>query len=422
MRILIVHQHYLFPGQPGGSRFNEMGRLWAESGHDVCVIASTLNYATGQRHPTIGNRWCTRVREGNVTVWRCYVPGSYNASFAGRLWAFFGFVLSSSWAALRVPRPDVVIASSPPLTLVIPGWIAARFRRNPAPWVFEVRDLWPESAITTGVVSATGWFARMLYALERWACLKADAINVLTPAFRRNMLSRNLADPSKFIMVPNGADLALFANVRRDEAIRRTLGWESRIVALYAGAHGRANAIGQLVHAAEAIKQRTDVLIASIGDGPERIQWENEAARRGLTNIRFYGAQPKERMVAILTCADIGLAVLQDNPTFTTVYPNKLFDYMATGQPIVLAIDGAARSLACDEAECAVFVKPEDGRALGAAIVRLADDPPLRQTLGENGRRWVTQHASREKLGEQYLLHLSRMVSGAAAESAAIVP
>ena len=153
MKILVVHQFYLGPGEPGGSRFNEFARLWQNSGHDVSVIAGTLNYTTGKRLADCEASWVTKRDEDGVHVWRCHVPTTYNQGYLGRMWAFFGVTVLASWAALRVPRPDVVIATSPPLTAAIPGFVAARLRLRPVPWVFEIRDLWPESAITTGVIA-----------------------------------------------------------------------------------------------------------------------------------------------------------------------------------------------------------------------------------------------------------------------------
>lgn len=409
MKITVVHQYYLLPGQPGGSRFNELARLWAEEGHDVTVICGTLNYATGAVPEKYRGRLATREKDGLVDVVRCYVPSSYTRSYLGRMWAFFGFMLSASIAALRTRRADVVIATSPPLTAAIPGWIAAKLRPRRSKFIFEIRDLWPESAITTGVLSKSALLTRLLFRLEAWACRRADLINVLTPAFRDDLLERRLATNGKIIFVPNGADAAAFVPGSRENAMRRELGWSDKIVAMYAGAHGRANALRQLIDAAEHLRERRDILIASVGDGPERAQLVDEAKRRGLDNIVFHGAQPKDRMPEVVNACDIGLAVLQNNPTFRTVYPNKVFDYMACERPTVLAIDGVARELVCDDADAGLFAEPENGRAIAEAIIRLADDGSLRERMGKNGRRWVLANATRDALAERYLEAMRRM-------------
>lgn len=419
MRILVIHQYYLQPGQSGGSRFNEMCRLWCAAGHTVDVIAGTINYATGERPATYRRRFVTTELDGSVTVYRCHVPRTYNSGYIGRSWAFVGFMISAAWAGLWARRPDVVIASSPPLTVSVPGWFMSVIHR--APLVFEVRDLWPESAVTTGVISRNGVLTRWLYRLERWAYHRSALVNVLTPAFREDLLARSLVPSSKIIVVPNGADVAFFHDSGSRTAIRRELGWDDRVVAIYAGAHGKANAIGQLVDTAARLQHRKDILIVTVGDGPERERCEAEAAAKGLTNIRFCGAQAKERMPEILRAADIGLAVLQDNPTFRTVYPNKVFDYMACERPVVIAIDGIARAMVCDQAGAGIYAQAENGASIAEAVIRLTDDAELRMRLGRRGKAWVMEHATRGALATAYLEHLRTLVAGRKARAAATV-
>jgi glycosyltransferase involved in cell wall biosynthesis len=403
VRILVVHQYYLMPGQPGGSRFNELARLWADAGHQVTVVAGSLNYATGETPEHLRGHWVVKEQDGPVTVYRCHVPASYGKSYAGRMWAFFGFTLSAASAALFAERPDVVIATSPPLVAAIPGWIGARARFRPARLIFEVRDLWPESAITTGVLREGALLTRLLYLLERWSCWSADRVNVLTPAFRENLADRGLASESKIVFVPNGADAERFTPGAPANGLRAELGWGDRFVVMYAGAHGRANALGQLVETAERLRDRPEILIACVGDGPERKGLAEEARRRGLENIVFNGPQPKERMPEVVRACDVGAAVLQRNPTFRTVYPNKVFDYMACEKPTLLAIDGVARQLVCDEARAGVFAEPEDPEAIAAAIRTLADDAAGRAEMGRRGRAWVLANATRESLAKRYL-------------------
>jgi glycosyltransferase involved in cell wall biosynthesis len=280
--------------------------------------------------------------------------------------------------------------------------------------VFEVRDLWPESAITTGVLSEHSLLTGALYLLERFACRHADRVNVLTPAFAEDLRKRGLVEDERLIFVPNGADIEAFTPVSRNNDARREFGWGDRFVALYAGAHGRANALHQLLDAAEHLRARTDILIALVGDGPERVQLEAQALVRKVSNLQFIGAVPKDRMPAIIAAADAGLAVLQNNPTFRTVYPNKVFDYMACGRPTVLAIDGVARDLVCDEARAGLFAEPENGRAIADAIATLADYPVEAATLGRNGREWVLANAARQVLADKYLCALEALTADAA--------
>jgi glycosyltransferase involved in cell wall biosynthesis len=414
MRIVIFHQHYLAPGQGGGSRFNELARFWCERDHEVIVVAGSVTHAGRTRSRVTS--WKLYTEEDGAAaagprVWRCWVPDTYAGSYFHRALAFLGYMLSAAWASLFLPRPDVVIATSPPLVAVVPAWIASWLRGRRCPWIFEIRDLWPESAITTGVIRERSLLARLLYGLERFAAWSADRVNVLTPAFREDLVRRGLATEEKVVFVPNGADLESFHPAGVDEDLRAEFGWGGRHVVLYAGAHGRANALDQLVRAAILLRHRPDTVIACVGDGTERAKLAAACAREGLENILFHGPQPKDRMPAIVNSAAIGVAVLQRNPTFLTVYPNKVFDYMACAKPVLLAIDGVARQLVCGDAEAGRFATPEDAADLARHIIELVDSPVERARLGANGLRWVRANAGREQLAEKYLGILLELAS-----------
>lgn len=402
MHILVIHQYFLGDNEAGGSRFNELTRFWREAGHRVTVIAGQVSYTTGYKPEPYRGKWLVREGTPGIEVLRAYTPDTYGKGIIGRMKVFFAFMFSAAIAGMaRIDRPDVVIATSPPLVTAVAGYLAAwRWR---APLVFEVRDLWPESAVAVGVLKANSLLTRALYALERFIYKVSARIVVLTPAFRDNIVGRGLAPEERIAFIPNGADLDQFSPGPRDEALRARLEWGNRFVALYAGAHGLANHLDQLVDAAECLKAREDILIVTAGDGPERPRLLAEIERRGLSNIKLMGQFPKTQMPDLVRSCDAGLAVLKRIDTFKTVYPNKVFDYMACAKPVVLGIDGVARSLVVDQAQAGLFAEPEDAPAIASALTRLADDYALRDELGENGRSFVVTNFSREALAAQYL-------------------
>lgn len=411
MHIAILYQHYLRPGESGHSRVNEYARLWSGAGHRVSVITSQVSYMTGRRDPTFRGRLCVRESDGPVEVLRTFVPGDANRTFLRRASAYFAFAASSAWAYRRIARPDVLLVSSPPLTVGFGALLIKTFSR--VPMVFEVRDLWPESAITTGVLRSRAMI-RLLYHLERACYRRAACVTVLTPAFRENILRRGLLPEARVRHVPSGVDTLEMAPEKRSEDLRARLGWSGRTVVLYTGAVGKANRVQQLVEAAAILRGRRDLLFAVVGDGMEVDAVRRLAAERGLGNFVLHGPAPKEEMAAITASADICAAVLMRNDTFKTVYPNKVFDYLACARPVVLGIDGIARDLV-ESAGAGLFAEPENPAALAAAVARLADDPAEAAEMGRRGRALVTERFDRRATAREYL-DLLRAVAGGGRE------
>lgn len=402
MKIVVIHQYFLRPGDSGGSRFNEMTAYWRAKGHTVTVIAGQVHYASGEKAPEYRGKAVVEEWQDGVRVLRAYTPSSFHRSIVGRMWAFGAFGLGASYALVRYIRDsDIVIATSPSLLVLVPGLLAKLGRRWPL--IFEIRDLWPESAVSTGVLSETSPITKFAYALERAGYRGADRINVLTPAFRKNITQRGLARDSKIVFIPNGADIDLFQPGEPDQALRKRYGWEGKFVVLYAGAHGIANHLWQYIDAAELLADRGDIVLASVGYGPQKDDLIVETERRGLTNMHWIDAVSKEEMPALIRSADVGAAILKKVETFKTVYPNKVFDYMSCGRPTLVVIDGVARKLVIDEARAGVFAEPENPEQLAEKIRWMADHPEEIEQMGRRGRAFVESNFSRPALAQRYL-------------------
>ncbi len=394
MRILVIHQYYLRPEQGGGARFNDMTRRWADAGHEVHVLAGQVHYASGARHADYAGRWLVRERDGAVSVWRAYTPPSFHRGFVGRAAAFIGFAVGATAALARLPRPDVIIASSPSLLTLIPGLLGAR--AFGAPMIFDVRDLWPESAITTGVLKPHTPLARLLYALEARGYQDAARVVAVSPGIARDILTRGLAPHVE--VIPTGAAL-----LAEDGATPQAPpDWAGKFVALYAGAHGLANGLDVLLEVAAILRERADILIVAAGDGPERARLMRLSEDRALENLAWMPPVDRATMRALWRAASCGLVVLRDVPTFRTVYPNKLFDAMATARPVVCAVAGEASALV-ERAGAGLCVPPQDAPAIASAILTLADDPERARTMGAAGHALVTLEFDRARLAARYL-------------------
>jgi len=410
MKIVVIHQYFLRPESAGGSRFNEMTRYWTEQGHEVTVIAGQIDYTSGETAAEYKGKFVAEEMQDGVRVLRVYTPGAMHKSIVGRMWAFAGFGASSSLALMtHLRKADVVVATSPSLLVLMPGLVAKWLRRWPL--VFEIRDLWPESAISTGVLSENSPITKFAYALEEAGYRSADRINVLTPAFRENLLARKMAPDSKIVFIPNGADIELFEPGEPDLELRERYGWGDKFVVLYAGAHGIANHLWQYIDAAELLKDREDILLVSVGDGPQKAALVEETERRGLKNLQWLDAVSKADMPALLRSANTGAAILKRVDTFKTVYPNKVFDYMSCERPVLLAIDGVARELVTEKAKAGVFAEPERPEELAEKIRWMADNPEELKAMGKRGRRYVEEHFSRPALAQKYLEVLSSVVA-----------
>ncbi|MFC4712919.1 glycosyltransferase family 4 protein [Planococcus dechangensis] len=401
MKILVLHQYFLGKNDPGGSRFNQFVKYWEQQGHQMTVVAGTVHYITGEKEEKYKGKFVVREKYSpNVQVVRTYVSESYNRSFLGRLWGYFSFTFSSLYAIMfKVEKHDVLIVTSPPLFVGITGVLTKIFKRTPM--VFEVRDLWPESAIDTGVLT-NKLIIKIAYIVEKVSYRFADKINVLTPAFRQTLISKKGIKPEKISFIPNGADLDIFEPGTRENWVRDKYGLNGKFVITYMGAHGVANHLESLLNLSEELASHEDIVILLIGDGMQKKALMQEAEERNLKNIKFIDSQPKSKIPDFCNASDICTAVLKKVDTFKTVYPNKVFDYMSCAKPILLGIDGVAREL-IEESKSGFYVDPENPQEFAEKVLKLKNDSLHSKELGENGFNFVTQNFSRESLAKQYI-------------------
>lgn len=398
MHIVILYQHYLRPREPGHSRVNEYAKIWAAAGHKVSVITGQTSYMTGRKDAAYFRKFCVQEQDGSVEVYRCFVPDNSNRSFLRRSFSYFAFAISSAIVFKRLKSPSVLLCSSPPLTIGMPALLICKASK--IPMLFEVRDLWPESAVSTGALTNKPMI-QFLSWLEKRCYRQATALNVLTPAFKENIVNRGLKDSDLVHNIPCGVDTREMHPSMRCDEIRRELGWTAKNVVLYTGAMGRANRLSQLIETAMLLKDRSDILIAIVGGGMEANAINEQINTEKLTNIVFYGTRPKEDMPGIAASADICCAVLMKSETFKTVYPNKVFDYMACEKPVIIAIDGLIREL-IEKQDAGIFVEPENPRSIADGILSLVDHPGRSRKMAANGRRFVENEFDRDVMAKRY--------------------
>jgi glycosyltransferase involved in cell wall biosynthesis len=393
MHILLVHQNFAALDEPGGTRHHEMARYLTRLGHRVTVVTSPISYLTG----TAGKQqshFVERQQHDGVTILRAYTYPALHRSFFHRVISFCSFMVSSFLAGAQVKEVDLVWGTSPPIFQGLSAWALARLKG--VPFLFEVRDLWPAFAVQVGVlrqpilIRASEWLERFLYR-------RAERVIVNSPGFIQHVETHGA---QRVELVPNGADLSMFDPQADGADFRQKHGLEGKYVVLYAGAHGMSNDLGVLLEAAALLKEHPQVAIVLLGDGKEKAALQTQAAEIGLENVYFIPPVPKTEMGVALAAADACIAILKPIPLYATVYPNKVFDYMAAGKPVILAIEGVIRKV-IEGAEAGIPVTPGNPRDIAEAILTLARDPHNGQVMGLNGRRYLQEHFNRPVLAQK---------------------
>lgn len=418
MKILYVSQYY--PPEIGApaARVSELAREWSKRGHAVTVLTAFPHHPHGRKRAEDVGVLTRRERDGEVDLVRTYVFAAANKGFFWRIVSYLSFMASAMFIGMwRVGRPDVVIATSPQLFTAVAGWWISRCLG--APFLFEVRDLWPESIVTVGAMRES----RAIGALKRlasWLYRSADRIVTVGPGYRRRILAHYPVPAEKIDVVTNGVDLGLFQFQETDRAeYRRRLEVDRETVVLYLGTHGMAHGLDFVLSAAERFDR--NVRFVFVGDGAEKEDLQKQSERQGLTNVRFIPAQDKSAVVGYYAASDICLVPLRKVDLFQDVLPSKIFEIMGMARPIVLSVDGDARH-EVERAGAGVFVEPENVEALVAAIDSLHHDPARREQLGRNGRQFVETYYRRGALARKYLGLLDDVVRRHRSPNSATVP
>jgi glycosyltransferase involved in cell wall biosynthesis len=400
-RVLVFFQYYCTPRGSYATRYYEFSRRWVAAGHSVTIVTSI--YDKSDLEP---KGFVTRFEIEGARIIAMNLRLSNKHGAARRIWTFLLYSLLSSWYALTLPA-DVVVASSGPITVGIPGLLARWLRGKPL--IFEVRDLWPEGAIQMGVLRSplTRALAR---AFERICYRGAQVVVALSPGMARGV--QEAAPGTAVEVIPNAADLRLFFPAREvpPAIAERTRG---RFVALYAGTVGRANGGGEIVDLAATLQGRgaDDVLILVIGDGSELAGMQRQVHERSLRNLELLGNRPKTETAGWHAAAAVTLCLFKPYPVLATCSPNKLFDSLAAGRPVINNTDGWIREMLA-ESDCGLTYPAGDVERAADLLLALRDDPARLRAMGERARRLAEDRFSRDRLAERYSDLLGRVAHG----------
>ena len=375
MHILFLTDNFPPEVNAPASRTHEHCRQWVAAGEQVTVITCSPNFPMGRVFDGYRNRLWQQETIDGIRVIRVWSYITANEGFVKRVLDYTSYMLTAFIASLFVRRVDIVVGTSPQFFTAVAAWAVGAVKR--IPFVFELRDIWPESIKAVGAMKESAAI-RWLEKLELFLYRRAALIVSVTHSFRETLMRRGI-DGAKIEVITNGVDLSRFSPRPKDAALEAELGFAGCFVAGYIGTHGMAHALETLLAAMAALQQRPEgqsIRLLLLGDGARKADLEAEAARLGLGNVRFVGTVPKEQVARYWSLLDVSVIHLRQTELFTTVIPSKLFECMGMGIPVLHGVAGESARIVEREGAGIVF-EPENAAQLVDGLLRLKSDTEL---------------------------------------------
>lgn len=404
MKILFYTQYY--PPETGApqNRISDWAIRLKRKGHSVTVLTALPNYPAGKVFPEYRNKILFEENLDGIRIIRTWIYATKSTVFLKRIANYVSFAVSSLLLGVfKIQSPDVIVVESPPLFLGASG-LLLRWIVN-ARMVFNVSDLWPQSAVDMGVlrnrslIDVSTWLENFIYR-------NSALVTAQTEGIVANISSRFPEKPVE--LITNGVDPEFFIRPTESDSLaaRRQFQLENHFIIGYAGLHGLAQRLETVLQAASSLRDYPEIMFAFFGDGPEKARLQALSAQLGLNSVRFYANQSRTTMPQVLSTFDVSVIPLRRLDVFRGALPSKLFEAMAASVPIILSVEGEARIL-IDRAEAGICVAPEDPLALAAAILKLYRNRDYGRELGKNGRTFVVRYFNRAQIASRFeqLLH-----------------
>jgi len=398
MHILFVSNYFPPEVNAPATRLYEHAKHWVKEGHTVDVLTSVPNFPEGVVYDGYKNRFLTESTDG-INVYRVPMYVTANEGVTKRALSYLSFMGSAIWYARHLPTPDITIATSPQFFAGLGGYAIARLKG--APFVLEIRDLWPESIVAVGAMERNA-IIRGLEHVEEFLYRQSEHIVVVTESFKEAIVDKGIS-PDAITVIKNGVDLHQWNQPLDQEKLgrmRERLGLEGKFVASYIGTIGMAHRADVLLEAAQRCSAPAVVFMV-VGTGAQREALEARQRELQLDNFRLVDKVPKEEVPYLLALTDASVIHLRKSPLFETVIPSKIFEAMATRTPIILGVQGEAKAL-IEEANAGIPMTPEDPDALIDAVHQLKSDENLRDVLANDAYQYVKMHYTRERLAHTY--------------------
>lgn len=399
MKILFFTHYFPPEVNAPASRTYEHAKRWVKDGHDVTVITCFPSHPHGKVYEGFKKKLWEWSEVDGINVLRVWTFISPNKGFFKRILNYVSYMKAAGFFAMFLKRPDVVVATSPQFFTALAGWWVSLIKWRP--FVFELRDLWPETIITVGAIKSK-IVLKVLFGLSSFLYKRASIIISVTESFKDKLVNNKNIDSKKIVVVTNGVDLEIFDSSRVLSFETTDKKWKDKYVVGYIGTIGLCHKLNTVVEAAMLLEKDKDILLFVMGDGAERIRIENEIKNNNIGNLILYPQQPKEEMLRYLKASDAAIVHLQKDDLFKTVIPSKIFEAMAMKKPILMGVEGESRELLL-AAECCLPFEPENARELADAIRELKNNKTKADRLGENGYQAVVEKYNRDALAAEML-------------------
>ena len=405
MRLLIITQYYLPESGAPQNRLSGLAVELIKQGHEVVVLTAMPNYPEMKIRDGYIGRWYMKEKVGPVEVYRAWIYTTLNRSIVSRLLNYFSFVFSSFITSFRIKgKFDYIMCESPPLFLGGTAVMVSKLKQ--ARLIFNVSDLWPESAEKLGLVN-NKILLKLSYRLEKWIYKHSKLVTGQTQGICKNIQQRFPAVPVHWL--PNGVDSGRFDSSIKSNW-RNECGFSSeQFIVLYAGIIGHAQGLDIMLNAAKELQSNTSIHFVLVGDGPEKKRLQELNLSMRLPNVKFIDQVDRNKMQLVLADVDAAVIPLKKLDIFKGAIPSKIFESLAMEVPILLGVEGEAKELFVDQGKCALFFEPENAMDLAHKIRKLQEDDALRKSLIESGKAFVYANFSRESLAKKLLDRLKEL-------------
>jgi len=410
MRILFF-THYFPPevNAPANRTF-EHCREWVISGQEVHVITCIPSHPRGIPFPEYKPCWYMHEVMSGINVHRVWTYLSPNRGVFRRSLNYISFVPTAVFRALRLGKFDIIIATSPQFFCAVAGWITAQIKG--IPWIFELRDLWPDTISAVNAIR-NNFILKLLEKFELYLYKKATGIVCVTRSFIENLKLRGIVE-NKLKFIPNGVIIEDWANGERDYIRKKLEVNDNEILVAYIGTIGMCHGLSTLIDTIEIISKTNSsvsnkIKLLIVGEGAEFELLKQLCEKKSFKNVIFTGLIPHSQVKDYLAAVDISIVMLKNQPLFKTVLPSKMFESMAAGKPIILAVGGEAKDV-LEKSKGGVFVPPENSKEIAKIIFELSENRNSMVELGKNGQSFVSKEFNRKYWANIYLEYLKQLL------------